>query len=337
MIETYSYAADGKRRQKVTASGTTTFIWDGENVLAEQDQNLVTRARYTQFPSIWGGLVSQRQNGVSSYYGFDLAGNTRALLSPAAVITDSYSYKAFGPELPGSGSTTNPYRYCGVLGYYRDNSARQYVRARHLRVDSGRWMNCDPYGFADLDVNLYRYIANRPLAGGDPSGMFNLIDLLGSETNLPIPAGISIPLVIPVNVPPIIGYGKYCGPNYGPAPVPPCPIDPLDACCFAHDSCYAACIPPGTWRSPFNGTSCTRTCDSVLCLCAAGPVCAGLTGYRRWHCLAYRKGVVALFCRPRKPLPPTPTPPSPTPPTSPPTPPTSPPTPPTAPPTTVVV
>jgi hypothetical protein len=125
MTETYTYAGDGKRRQKVTGSGTTNFIWDGENVLAEQDQNQVTQAQYTHSPGTWGGLTSQRRLGVSSFFGFDPAGNTRALVSPAAAITDRYSYKAFGPELPGSGSTTNPHRYCGVLGYYRDNATRQ--------------------------------------------------------------------------------------------------------------------------------------------------------------------------------------------------------------------
>jgi RHS repeat-associated protein len=175
MTETYTYSADGKRRQKVSASGTTNFVWDEENVLAEQDQNGVTQAQYTQLPGIWGGLVSQRRSGVSSYYGFDLAGNTRALLSPAAVITDSYSYKAFGPELASTGTTTNPHRYCGRLGYYRDNASRQYVRARHLRVDTGRWMSCDPAGFGGGDWNLYRYVGNRPLMRADPSGTQILI------------------------------------------------------------------------------------------------------------------------------------------------------------------
>jgi RHS repeat-associated protein len=169
-IETYSYAADGKRRQKVTAGGTANFVWDRENVLSELDANLATQAQYTQFPGIWGGLASQRRSGVSSYYGFDLAGSTRALVSGAGAITDTYTYKAFGPELLSGGSTANPQRYCAQLGYYRDNSTRQYVRARHLRADSGRWMSQDPVGISSNEPNLYRYAANQPLAGGDPAG-----------------------------------------------------------------------------------------------------------------------------------------------------------------------
>ena len=171
MLETYSYAADGKRRQKVNASGTVNYLWDQENVLAELDQNRVTQAQYTQFPGEWGGLVSQRRSGTSSFYGFDLTGNTRALLSPAAGVTDRYRYKAFGDELPPTGSTTNPNRYCGVLGYQRDSATRLYVRARHLGVSSGRWMSRDPLGFHGGDVNLYRYASNQPFIGGDPSGL----------------------------------------------------------------------------------------------------------------------------------------------------------------------
>jgi RHS repeat-associated protein len=170
MIETYTYAADGKRRQKVTASATTNYLWDGENVLAEQDGNLVTQAQYTQAPALPGGLVSQRRGATSSFYGFDAAANARALLSASAAVTDTYSYKAFGPELPGSGGTTNPHRYGGQMGYYRDTATRLYVRARHLSVPHGRWMSLDPLGGVGGDVNPYCYAFNDPLAYADPSG-----------------------------------------------------------------------------------------------------------------------------------------------------------------------
>jgi RHS repeat-associated protein len=171
-VETYTYAADGMRRRKVTASGTTNYLWDGQNVLAELDAGQVTQAQYTQYPGAWGGLTSQRRSGVSSFYSFDLQGSTRALVSAVAAITDSYSYKAFGAELAVIGSTVNPFRYVGGLGYYCDSSTRYYAQARHLDAGSGRWMSRDPLGLAAGDVNPYRYVFNSPLILGDPTGLF---------------------------------------------------------------------------------------------------------------------------------------------------------------------
>ena len=106
----------------------------------------MTRIHYTQGPGNWGQLISARQvqTGVSSFYGFDPQANTRLLTSSAGVITDSYSYKAFGEELSASGTTTNPFRFGGQVGYYRDKISRVYIRARHYAPESGRWLSRDP-------------------------------------------------------------------------------------------------------------------------------------------------------------------------------------------------
>ncbi len=94
-------------------------------------------------------MISARrvQTGQSNFYGFDPMGNTRLLASSAGAVTDTYSYKAFGEELSSSGSTANPYRFGGEVGYYRDKIERVYIRARHYAPDSGRWISRDPLGF----------------------------------------------------------------------------------------------------------------------------------------------------------------------------------------------
>ena len=63
--ETYTYSADGMRQKKATSSGTVYFVRDGQNVLIETDANLVTQAHYTDFPSEWGGLSSERRGSTS--------------------------------------------------------------------------------------------------------------------------------------------------------------------------------------------------------------------------------------------------------------------------------
>ena len=96
--ESYVYSADGLRQQKTVGGSTVLYGWDGQNVLVETDTSLVIQASYVDYPGIWGGLVSQNRSGTSSWYGFDLSGNSRILVSVGGVITDSYSYRAFGEE-----------------------------------------------------------------------------------------------------------------------------------------------------------------------------------------------------------------------------------------------
>src|SRR4028119_1135297 len=117
-------------------------------------------------------MISARrvQTGQSNFYGFDPMGNTRLLASSAGAVTDTYSYKAFGEELSSSGSTSNPYRFGGEVGYYRDKVERVYVRARHYAPQTARWLSRDPIGFDGGDFNLYRYVFNSPVNWADPLG-----------------------------------------------------------------------------------------------------------------------------------------------------------------------
>ena len=156
------------RQKKVNSSGTVIFVRDGQNVLIETDANLITQAHYTDSPGEWGGLASERRGSTYSFYGFDQQANSRVLVSIGGNITDSYLYKAFGEELLVSGTTVNPLRFGGEVGYLRDLASRLYVRARHYRTDLGRWMSRDPIGFSG-GINLFGYVGNDPIIRQDPS------------------------------------------------------------------------------------------------------------------------------------------------------------------------
>ena len=172
-VESYTYSDDGLRKQKVNAGGTTNFVWDDQNVLLETDVNQITLAHYTDYPGYWGGLASQRRSGASNFYGFDSQGSTRILVSIGGVVTDSYSYRAFGEELFTSGVSMNPYRYVGFVGYYRDVATRLQIRAREFNPVNGRWISRDPLGVTS-DANLFRYSNNSPANSIDPSGEFTI-------------------------------------------------------------------------------------------------------------------------------------------------------------------
>lgn len=48
----------------------------------------------------------------------------------------------------------------------------QYNRGRYYDATTGRWISQDPLGFSAGDSNLYRYVANSPTNGTDPSGLY---------------------------------------------------------------------------------------------------------------------------------------------------------------------
>ena len=47
----------------------------------------------------------------------------------------------------------------------------QYVRARYLDVQAGRWVSRDPIGYDGGDWNLFRYVGNEVIGRVDPSGL----------------------------------------------------------------------------------------------------------------------------------------------------------------------
>jgi len=69
-----------------------------------------------------------------------------------------------------SGTTINPYRFGGQVGYRTDSVNRQYVRERHLDSARGRWLTPDPEGSGGGE-NPYCYALASPVNTADPSGL----------------------------------------------------------------------------------------------------------------------------------------------------------------------
>ena len=94
-----------------------------------------------------GNLISQRRSGATSYHLYDQLGSTRKLVDSSQATTDSYAYYAFGEVRTSSGSTTNPFKFVGELGYYDDpSSSLQYLRARYYAPALGRFTASAPRG-----------------------------------------------------------------------------------------------------------------------------------------------------------------------------------------------
>ena len=171
-----TYDGDGNLAAKTVGGVTTRYLVDEMNptgfsqVVEEVVDGAVVR-QYTYGNSI----VSQRQliggTWSTSFYSFDGHGSVRQLTDESGVVTDTYTYDAFGKLLSQTGVTPNVYLYGGErfdadLGLY-------HLRARHYSPDRGRFSSIDPFtGYIDEPISLHKYL----YAQADP---VNLIDPLG--------------------------------------------------------------------------------------------------------------------------------------------------------------
>lgn len=176
------YDGDGNLAAKTVGGVTTRYLVDDQNAsgysqVIEEVVNGEVQRQYTYGHTI----LSQRQKiaGVwtASFYSMDGHGSVRQLTNTDGVVTDTYSYDAFGKLISQTGSTPNVYLYTGErwdpdLGLY-------HLRARHYDPDRGRFTSMDPFGgwMEDpLSIHKYLYVHADPVNFVDPLGLAALIE-----------------------------------------------------------------------------------------------------------------------------------------------------------------
>lgn len=154
------------------------YDWDEveDNVDEEYEDSGNTVAEYTTEPFTFGDMISQRREGESAFFHFDGQGSTLALTDLQSNVSATYSYTAFGAVTEQAGASYTSWRYLGRRGYAWCSDSNGYcVRRRPLDAHAGRWLTHDPIPPTGAIVD-YRYVANRPTARVDPSGLFCIED-----------------------------------------------------------------------------------------------------------------------------------------------------------------
>jgi YD repeat-containing protein len=134
-VTTMSYRFDGLRYQKVGTT-TTKFIYDEQNYFLETDASNVVNKVITNEPRGYGNLNSQRillggSTWTPVYHHFDALGSTRQVTNSSGVLSNSYTYNAWGDSVAVLEAITNLFRWVGELGYYFDSEhLTYYVRSR---------------------------------------------------------------------------------------------------------------------------------------------------------------------------------------------------------------
>ena len=118
----------------------TTYVWDelSDNVIEEYEDGVLS-VSYDHEPGLYGNLLSENRNGVTSYYNYDGRGDTVALTDDSGNVTDTKEYDAWGNVIASTGSTVTPYQFVGRQGYQTDKTG-VYVRARIYQPTAGRWI-----------------------------------------------------------------------------------------------------------------------------------------------------------------------------------------------------
>ncbi|MDF2866438.1 MAG: repeat-containing protein, partial [Clostridia bacterium] len=166
-VSEYKYNAEGKRVQKITDT-TTNFVYDGDNILLELDDQNNQVATNT-----YGLSLIKRTTDKEGYYLYNGHGDVTKIVDNTNNILNSYVYDEFGKILSETETFNNPYKYAGY--YYDKETKTYYLQSRYYNPEIQRFISEDAFrGNIDdpLSLNLYTYCSNNPLIYVDPSGHF---------------------------------------------------------------------------------------------------------------------------------------------------------------------
>jgi RHS repeat-associated protein len=162
-VARYAYDPIGRRIEKVAGGVTTTWLYDGEDILRQTVGTTATT--YIHGPNIDEPLASENAAGVRTYLHADGLGSIVKTTNSSGAAVSTVKYNAFGVLESG---VPAPYAFTGRE--WDPESGLYYYRARYYDPKIGRFLTEDPLGLTD-GINRYAYVKNNPVNRKDPSGM----------------------------------------------------------------------------------------------------------------------------------------------------------------------
>lgn len=165
----YTYDYQGRRTSKTVAGTTTTYLYDGLNVVAE------TTSGQTRYFLNGAGIdepLATSRMGRPAYFSVDGLGSVVATNNSAGTVSHSVVFDAWGNVRAESGTRTHPFTYTGrELG----EAGLHFYRARYYQPGIGRFTQEDPLRAIDPSFpSEYRYVRNSPISLADPLGLYTL-------------------------------------------------------------------------------------------------------------------------------------------------------------------
>jgi RHS repeat-associated protein len=178
----------GRRVARTTASGTTRYVYSGNEVVETYDAAgaLTSRLSYLHEPD---GRLSYEApdwadvngNGNTAewlrfYYHTDVRGSVVRLTDPSGAVVESYTYDVYGQPtvLDQSGQAVpsspvrNPFLYTGRE--WDGETSLYHYRARAYDPATGSFLQKDPIRYGD-GPHVYQYAGADPVNRTDPYGL----------------------------------------------------------------------------------------------------------------------------------------------------------------------
>ena len=164
----YTYNGEGQRIIKITADGTTVFIYDFDgNIIAE---SLPDGTLQNEYLYMNGTRIVRVRNSDEAlfFYGNDLLGTPIIITDDTSKAVWEAEYKPFGEAIIHPDSTVSShFRFPGQ--YYDNETGYHYNYYRYYDPSTGRYLTPDPIGL-EGGINRYAYVGNNVVNEKDPEG-----------------------------------------------------------------------------------------------------------------------------------------------------------------------
>jgi RHS repeat-associated protein len=160
----YTYDYQGRRSSKTVGGVTTTYLYDGLNLVGETSG--ATVANYVFGPGVDEPLAQYRA-GTLSYFDADGLGTIPVTNDSAGNAILSTSFDAWGVARNEAGTRYHPFAYTArEVG----EAGLLFYRARLLQPGVGRFTQEDPESY-DRAMSAYFYVRANPVSFRDPTGL----------------------------------------------------------------------------------------------------------------------------------------------------------------------
>jgi RHS repeat-associated protein len=153
----------------ITKSTTTTYVYDGDNVILEifDDGTTPIKTFYTHGQGVDEPLALER-SGSFYFYHADGLGSITAITDATKYVIQRYTYDSFGVPKANT-AFRNPYQFTGREWDMETNL--YFYRARYYDPFVGKFILKDPISFEGGDINLYGYVQQNPINFTDSTGL----------------------------------------------------------------------------------------------------------------------------------------------------------------------